>query len=122
VDFFVGVGCFEGPVCGAAFPFTEGGLVGDLGQGDGGGEGGAGEIVCRWRKTSDLLSGAPVKKGLIAELRGWVVSRAQYPSIVSAITLLFHLMTRCLGVRSSRGGRGKLWTFNLVFGGMMSIY
>jgi hypothetical protein len=72
-------------------------------------------------ETLDLLSRILVQKGLIARLRGWVVSRAQYPSVVSAITLLFHLMTRCRGVRSSRGGRGKLWTFNFAFGGMMVI-
>jgi hypothetical protein len=40
-----GIGSFDGPVCGLAFPFTEGGLVGDLGEGDGGVERGAGKIV-----------------------------------------------------------------------------
>ena len=31
-------------------------------------------------------------------------------------------MTRCLGVRSSSGGRGKLWTFNLAFGGIVETF
>jgi len=42
----VGIGCFDGPVCGSAFPLTERGLVGDLGQGDGGREGRSRKVVC----------------------------------------------------------------------------
>jgi hypothetical protein len=36
MNLFIGVRCFDGPVCGSALPFTEGGLVGNLDQGDGG--------------------------------------------------------------------------------------
>lgn len=43
---------------------------------------------------------------------GCVVSKTQYAFSVERISLLDHLMTRCLGVRSRRGGRGKLCTFN----------
>lgn len=49
-------------------------------------------------------------------LGAWVVSRTQYASLVSATTTSFHLITRCLSVRSHRGGLGNLWTFSLAFG------
>jgi len=44
-----------------------------------------------------------------------VVSKTQKASVVSATMVLFHLMTRCRGVRSSKGGLGKFCTFNLGF-------
>lgn len=55
--------------------------------------------------------------GVMILLGGCVVSSAQYASFVSAINWLFHLICRCRGVFSRRGGRGKLWTLSL--GGMV---
>ena len=36
-----------------------------------------------------------------------MVSKTQYASFVSAINVPSHLICKCLGVRSQRGGRGK---------------
>lgn len=49
-------------------------------------------------------------------LGGCVVSNTQYASLVSATTTSFHLMSKCLSVRSHDGGLGKLCTFNLCLG------
>ena len=55
----------------------------------------------------------------IDSLGGCVVSKTQYPSLVSAITgPSAHLTRRCREVRSSRGGRGKECTLSLGLGGM----
>jgi hypothetical protein len=51
---FAGVCCFDSPVCGSAFPLTEGRLVGDLGKGDGGREGGSRKVVC-WKGERWLM-------------------------------------------------------------------
>jgi hypothetical protein len=58
---FVCVRCFDVPVCGPAFPLTEGGLVGDLGEGDGGSEGGSWKVVC-WKRRRLLMLLATVSK------------------------------------------------------------
>ncbi len=47
-----------------------------------------------------------------------MVSRTQYASLVSAIVWSRHLTWRWRGVFSSKGGRGKLWTLSLGFGGI----
>ena len=47
-----------------------------------------------------------------------MVSRTQYASLVSAIVWSCHLTWRWRPVFSSKGGRGKLWTLSLGFGGI----
>ena len=47
-----------------------------------------------------------------------VVSKTQYASLVSATRTPFHLISRCLGVFSSRGGRGKLKGLSGALGGI----
>jgi len=49
-------------------------------------------------------------------LGGCVVSNTQYASLVSATTTSFHLMSKCLLIRSHSGGLGKLCTFNFCLG------
>jgi len=55
-------------------------------------------------------------------LGGWVVSRTQYASLVSAIRRLFHLIWRWRGVFSTRGGRGKLLTLSLSLSGIVYLF
>lgn len=47
-----------------------------------------------------------------------VVSSTQYASRVSAIRCPSHLICKCRGVFSRRGGRGKEWTLSLGLGGI----
>lgn len=53
-----------------------------------------------------------------SSLGACVVSSTQYASWVSAIRCPSHLICRCRGVVSRRGGRGKEWTLSLTLGGM----
>lgn len=52
------------------------------------------------------MGGGRGKEGTL--LGGWVVSRTQYASFVSAMRWPSHFICRWRGVRSRRGGRGKL--------------
>lgn len=108
-------------------------------------DGGGGEVVCWWGNLSvslDIGGGRDGwrvgrygmldqgslgrewgRKGIFRaggdELGGCVVSKTQYASFVSAIRCPSHFICRWRGVRSRRGGRGKLRGLRGVLAGIL---